>query len=401
LNFGLNLSAKMGRLPVLRRSQMNRRELLSVSAVLAFAPALTCAAGAKTTDGLRPIVTGLDHPWGMAFLPDGTALVTERRGQLRRIDVSARTLGEPMVGLPDVAAEGQGGLLDVVLDPAFSQNRRIYLTFAEQRDGGAATAVYRARLSEDHTRLDDGSTIFRQNVAADGGRHFGARLVFDRDGHLFVTTGDRGYLSNEAQNPASHIGKVLRITTDGAAAPGNPIRAGWAPEVWSLGHRNIQGAVLHPETGQLWTAEHGARGGDEINTPQGGQNHGWPVITFGRDYSGEAIGSGTAQDGMEQPLHYWDPSIAPSGMAFVTGTSYPAWSGNLLVGALAGQHVARLTLSGRQVTAEEKMFEGFARIRDVVQAPDGYVYVLTDESAPDGGLYQIAPGGEAAATGSN
>jgi aldose sugar dehydrogenase len=380
---------------------MKRRQFLSAPLLLGLSLSLSHPALAQTQDALLPVVTGLDHPWGMAFLPDGSVLVTERTGQLRRVDVATRKTGPAISGLPDVATQGQGGVLDVVLDPAFAQNRRIFLSFAEPRDGSAATAIFRARLSDDHMRLEDGVTIFRQSVAAEGGRHFGSRLVFDREGQLFVTTGDRGYLSLEAQNPSSHIGKILRLTVDGAAAPDNPNRPGWAPEVWSMGHRNVQGAALHPETGELWTAEHGARGGDEINTPKAGKNYGWPIITYGRDYSGEPIGIGTAREGLEQPVHYWDPSIAPSGMVFVEGDAYPAWRGSVLVGALAGQHVARLTLAGTKVTAQEKLFGGFARIRDVAQAPDGYLYVLTDEAAPGGGLYQIAPDQDITATSGN
>jgi aldose sugar dehydrogenase len=231
-----------------------------------------------------------------------------------------------------------------------------------------------------------------------GTHHFGSRLVFDRDGHLFVTTGDRNRLRAESQNPANHIGKVLRITTDGAAAPGNPVLEGWAPEVWSIGHRNVQGATLHPETGQLWTAEHGAKGGDEINIPGAGKNYGWPVITYGRDYSGAAIGEGVEKAGMEQPLHYWDPSIAPSGMRFYTGDKYADWKGSLFVGALAGEHLARLTLAGGKVTAEEKLFEGIGRIRDVVQSPDGYLYVLIDAGEPAGALLRVAAPGDVTAT---
>jgi aldose sugar dehydrogenase len=288
--------------------------------------------------------------------------------------------------------------LGIAIDPEFNSNRQIFVSFAEKREGGNVTAVFRARINNANTALEEGKTIFRQSLAAESGRHFGSRLVFDRDGHLFVTTGDRGFLSDEAQNPASHIGKVLRITRDGAAAPGNPNLPGWAPEVWSIGHRNLQGATLHPETGQLWTVEHGARGGDEINTPHAGKNHGWPVITYGRDYSGAKIGVGTAKDGMEQPVHYWDPSIAPSGMTFYTGDAYPAWKGNLFVGALAGAHLARLTIANGKVTSEEKLFQDFARFRDVVQGPDGRLFVLTDEATPDGGLYVIAGPGDVTST---
>jgi glucose/arabinose dehydrogenase len=343
-----------------------------------------------TNPSLVPVVSGLDHPWGLAFLPDGNALVTERPGNLRHVTMPGGKLSEPIIGLPDLEVTGQGGLLGIAVDPDFANNRLIYLSFAEPREAGNSTSVFRAKLSVDNSALEEGKIIFRQNVAADSGHHFGSRLVFDRDGHLFVTTGDRNVLRELAQDPSTHIGKVIHITRDGAPAPGNPSLPGWAPEIWSIGHRNIQGAALHPETGALWTAEHGARGGDEINTPEAGKNYGWPVITYGRDYSGAKIGEGTAKEGMEQPLYYWDPSIAPSGMAFYTGDAYPGWKGNLFVGALAGQLVARLTLDGNKVVSEQRLFEGHARFRDVVQGPDGKLYLLTDEPEPDGALLVIS-----------
>ena len=376
---------------------MKRRYFLLALPPLALLPLVKWPAPAAFTPELVPLVKGMDNPWGMAFLPDGSLLVTERSGQLRRITLTDNQLSAPIAGLPNVDDGGQGGLLDVALDPDFPSNRRVYLSYASPGDTGSATAVFRGRLNVEMTALEEGREIFRQNMAVASGRHFGSRLVFDREGHLFVTTGDRGSKSEEAQNPASHIGKVLRITVDGAPAPGNPGLPGWAPEVWSIGHRNAQGAALHPDTGQLWTVEHGARGGDEVNTPQAGKNYGWPVITYGEDYSGAKIGDGTTKDGMEQPLHYWDPSIAPSGMAFITSDLYPGWKGSLMVGALAGSHVARLSVSGSSVTPAEKLFEGFARFRDVVQGPDGRIYVLTDDSAPDGGLFVIAPPGEVTA----
>jgi glucose/arabinose dehydrogenase len=355
--------------------------LIALAAALAAWLLMPRAADLPLTNpSLVPIVSGLDHPWGLAFLPDSNALVTERPGNLRYITMPDGKLSEPIAGLPELDVEGQGGLLGIAIDPDFASNRFIYLSFAEPREGGNSTSVFRAKLSADNSTLEESKIIFRQNVPAESGHHFGSRLVFDRNGHLFVTTGDRNMLRDLVQDPSTHIGKVIRITRDGAPAPGNPSLPGWAPEIWSMGHRNIQGATLHPETGALWTAEHGARGGDEINTPEAGKNYGWPVITFGRDYSGEKIGEGTAMQGMEQPLHYWDPSIAPSGMAFYTGDVYPGWKGNLFVGALAGQLVARLTLDGNKIVSEQRLFEGHARFRDVVQGPDGRLYLLTDES---------------------
>lgn len=363
--------------------------------LIASAGALALPSIAQAQSGPAPlaIAKGLDHPWGMAFLPDASVLVTERPGRLRLVNLDSATIGTPIEGVPEVAAEGQGGLLGIALDPDFASTRLVFISYARPVEGGSATAVFRARLSDDKTRLEDGKVIFTQNTAAATGQHFGSRLVFDRQGHLFVTTGDRGRLRDKVQDGSSHIGKILRITREGAAAPGNPQVAGWAPEVWSLGHRNVQGAALHPATGELWAVEHGSRGGDEINISRAGMNYGWPVISYGTEYSGGKIGEGTERQGMEQPLHYWDPSIAPSGMAFLTGDLYPGWKDSLLVGALAGSHVARLTLSGEKVAAEERLFEGFSRFRDVAQGPDGRIYVLTDEPEPNGGLYVIpAPG---------
>lgn len=338
---------------------------------------------------LVPVVKGLDFPWGLAFLPDGNALVTERSGRLRHVTMAQRKLSEPVSGLPAIAVAGQGGLLGIAIDPDFPDNRFIYLSFSEPRSGGNSTSVFKARLSEDNRRLQEGRVIFRQNTVAVSDVQFGSRLVFDRTGNLFVTTGDRSVLRNKAQDPSSHVGKVLRITRDGAPAPGNPGLPGWAPEVWSIGHRNMQGAAINPATGALWIIDHGARGGDEINAPEAGKNYGWPVISYGREYSGKKIGVGTAKEGMEQPLYYWVPSIAPSGMAFYTGDAYPGWKGNLFVGALAGQLVARLVLDGKKIVSEERLFEGYARFRDVVQGPDGRLYLLTDEPEPDGAMLVI------------
>lgn len=375
-----------------------KRRLLILLPLLAVVPFV--ASGA-TPEGLLPIAKGLDHPWGMAFLPDGSLLVTERPGRLRRVTLTDNAMSEPIAGVPEVDTGGQGGLLGIAIAPDFATSREVFLSFAEKRDGGNVTAVFRGKLSADHSKLENGKIIFRQALAVDSTRHFGSRLVFDREGYLFVTTGDRGDLPDEAQNPSSHLGKVLRITRDGEAAPGNPRLQGWAPEVWSIGHRNIQGAALHPVTGQLWTAEHGAKGGDEVNTPQAGRNYGWPVISYGRDYSGAKIGEGVAKDGLEQPLHYWDPSIAPSGLAFLTSDVYPAWKGSLFVGALAGEHLHRLTLDGMKIVGSEKLFEGFGRVRDVVQGPSGHLYILMDESAPSGAIYQIAGPGDVTATSGN
>jgi glucose/arabinose dehydrogenase len=341
---------------------------------------------------VETVARGLDHPWGLAFLPDGRMLVTERPGRLRLVSPDGR-ISEPLTGVPAVVARGQGGLLDVALDPGFAQNRRIYLSFSEDRgNGGAGTSVLRAQLDPSGSTLLSSQIIFQQEPAHSGRNHFGSRLVFDREGLLFVVLGDRFDLRDQAQNPQNHLGKIVRITTDGRPAPNNPFvsREGARPEIWSIGHRNIQGAALNPATGELWTAEHGARGGDEINNPQRGRNYGWPVITYGVDYSGARIGEGTAKSGLEQPIYYWDPSIAPSGMAFYTGDKFPAWRGSVFVGALAGRLLSRLETTGNRVTHEERMLQGLSeRIRDVRQGPDGFLYLLTD--AADGRVLRVRP----------
>lgn len=338
---------------------------------------------------VETVATGLEHPWGLAFLPDGRMLVSERPGRLRIVDADGK-LSRPITGVPSVMARGQGGLLGLALDPAFAQNRLVYFSFAEPRSGGNGTSVGRGRLNEQGTALTNVEVIFRQMPTISSNMHFGSRLVFDRTGALFVTVGERYSQRDQAQNPANHLGKTIRIRPDGGVPTDNPKKQGWAPEVWSIGHRNVQGAALHPDTGQLWTAEHGARGGDEINTPKAGLNYGWPVITYGVDYSGAKIGEGTAKPGMEQPLFYWDPSIAPSGAAFYTGPVWPAWKNSLFVGALAGQMLVRLSTQGETVTGEERLLTTIGeRIRDVVQGPDGFLYLLTDED--NGKILRVRP----------
>ena len=341
------------------------------------------------------IAKGLSHPWGLQFLPDGRFLVTERPGRMRLVSRDGR-LSPPLAGLPTIYANGQGGLLDVALSPDFATSQRIYFSFAEPRGGGGAngTSLARARLVREGEggRLDGVEVIFRQEPSHASSAHFGSRIVFMPDGSLVLTLGDRYVLRDEAQNPGNHIGKVVRLTPDGAPYAGNPKRDGWRPEVWSIGHRNVQGAALNPATGKVWTIEHGARGGDEINVPDAGRNYGWPLITYGRDYSGAKIGEGTAKAGLEQPVYYWDPSIAPSGAAFYTGILVPQWTGNLFVGALAGQALHRLVLDGEKVVGEEVLLKDLAqRIRDVRQGPDGALYVLTDDS--NGQLIRVAPRG--------
>src|SRR6478735_1446801 len=338
---------------------------------------------------VETVASGLESPWGLAFLPDGRMLVTERPGRLRIVETDGK-LSRPITGVPSVMARGQGGLLDVTLDPAFARNRFVYFSFAEPRSGGNGTSVGRGKLNEQGTALTGVEVIFRQMPTISSNMHFGSRLVFDRTGALFVTVGDRYSERDQAQNPANHLGKVIRIRPEGGAPADNPKKQGWAPEIWSIGHRNVQGAALHPESGQLWTAEHGARGGDEVNTLKAGLNYGWPVITYGIDYSGAKIGEGTSKPGMEQPLFYWDPSIAPSGATFYTGQIWPAWKNSLFVGALAGQMLIRLSTQGETVTGEERLLTTLSeRIRDVRRGPDGFLYLLSDDA--NGKILRVRP----------
>lgn len=322
------------------------------------------------------VAEGFDHPWAMAFLPDGRFLVTERVGRLRLVTPDGR-ISPPLEGLPEIDTVQQGGLFDVVLDPDFATNRLVYLSYAERGPGGTGTAVARGRLGEG--RLEEVQVIYRQEPKLDGGEHFGSRLVFSREGYLFVTLGDRGQ-RDRAQDLSVALGKIVRIRPDGSVPPDNPFvgRPGARPEIWSYGHRNVQGAALHPDTGQLWIAEHGPMGGDEINTPRAGRNYGWPVVTYGVDYSGEPIGEGTSKPGMEEPVFHWNPSIAPGGMTFYTGDRFPQWHGRLFVGSLKFGSLSRLDLDGEQVVREERILEGLPRLRDVRQGPDGFLYVLTE-----------------------
>ena len=383
----------------------SRRRLLRIAGRSALLPAIGGVSGAviparAQSPGapaalqldVRRVAGGLEHPWSLAFLPDGTMLVTERPGRLRRVTPDGR-VSEPLAGVPEVQARAQGGLLDVVPGPDFARDRSVFLSFAQPSRDGARTAVARASLSPDGAGLRDLKVIFAQKDDPSGGHHFGSRLVFARDGTLFVTLGDRFGPRDRAQDLGSHLGKIVRIRADGSVPPDNPFagRAGVLPEIWSYGHRNVQGAALHPDTGALWTHEHGPQGGDELNLGKAGANYGWPVITHGREYvTGFRIGEGTERDGIEPALHQWTPSIAPSGMAFLTSERYPGWRGSLFVGSLKFRLLVRLALDGNRVVREERLLADLShRIRDVRQGPDGLLYLLSDAS--DGQLLRVEP----------
>ena len=340
---------------------------------------------------LEPLVSGLEHPWGLAFLPQQQGfLITERPGRLRWLDTAGR-LSPPLAGVPAVYGKGQGGLLDVALSPDFARERWVYLSYAEVgEDGQAGTAVGRGRLAVDNSALEDFSVIFRQTPKLSTGAHFGSRLVFDTQGYLFITLGDNNQRA-AAQDLDKLQGKVVRLHADGRVPADNPWvgQAGVRAEIWSYGHRNPQGAALNPWSGQLWTHEHGPRGGDEINIPKAGKNYGWPLATHGVNYSFLPIpeAQGKVVAGTEPALHVWAKSPALSGMAFYDGERFAAWRNNLFIGALAGQALLRLQLDGDRVVHEERLLQGKARIRDVRQGPDGYLYLLTD--AADGQLLRL------------
>ena len=337
------------------------------------------------------IADGLEHPWGLDFLPGGDAIVTERSGSIRIL--SNGELSDAIDGVPDVAARGQGGLLDIAVSPDFETSGLVFFSFSEPGEGGAGTAVARGKLIRDGSaaRLDDVRVVFSMNKKTGAGQHFGSRLVFAPDGTLFATTGDRGQ-GDRAQDIADHAGAVIHINADGSIPADNPSPDGskFAPEIWSKGHRNLQGATWDPLLNALVTVEHGAKGGDELNRPEAGKNYGWPVISYGENYSGAKIGVGTAAEGYEQPLFYWDPSIAPSGMVSYQGQMFPEWNGDLIVGSLKFALVSRLVRDeAGTVTSEERMFEGeFGRVRDVNLAPDGSIWLLTDED--DGAIVRLS-----------
>lgn len=342
----------------------------------------------QTEFEIKLIAGGLQFPWGMAFMPDGNVLVTERIGQLRIITPDGR-ISEPIKGVPAVFSQKQGGLLDVALDPDFSKNRLIYLSYAESEGSKASTAVARAELVDGN--LKDLQVIFRQLPKTEGAVHFGSRLVFAPDGNLFITLGDRGDYMDEAQRLNTHIGKIIRIRSDGSIPADNPFinNPQAKPEIWSYGHRSVQGAAIHPKTGELWIHEHGPMGGDEINIPQPGKNYGWPKASYGSHYNGIPIKDEHAEQGFEEPIYYWTPSIAPSGMLFYTGNQFPAWRNSLFVGALVGRHVLRLSTEGKKILGGEQLLMQTLRFRDVEQGPDGALYLLTDEE--NGKLLKLIP----------
>lgn len=356
---------------------------------------MSCLTGAHAA-GVKPevLTDKLEHPWGLAFIGQGRMLVTERPGRMRLIESNGK-VGPPIAGLPEIDAGGQGGLLDVQTDSGFSQNRIIYFCYAEpaKSGGGNSTALASARLSDDEKKLEQVKVVFSQKPKTRSNAHFGCRIVEAKDGTLFLTLGDRYKLKEDAQKLDNHQGKVVRVNKDGSVPKNNPFvgKAGALPEIWSYGHRNSQGAALGPD-GRLWTHEHAAQGGDEVNRPEAGKNYGWPVISRGLDYGGGKIGEGLSEkEGMEQPVYDWNPSIAPSGMAFLRSDRYgKEWQGNLFVGALKFQYLARLVLQGDKVVKEEKLLQDMKqRIRDVREGPDGLLYVLTDHD--NGQLIRLQP----------
>jgi len=368
---------------------------IALISIAAPAAAQTAVATREHALRITTVTEGLEHPWAVAFLPDGRMLVTERPGRLRVIGKDGRLDPEPVSGLPRVDAQGQGGLLDVALHPQFAANGWIYWTYT-QRDaaGDNGTELARGRLTgtPGAHRMTEVQVLLRMAPKSRRGQHFGSRLVWDRDGRLFMTLGDRGEMER-AQRLDDHAGKILRLTDDGRPAPGNPFErsAGARPEIYSLGNRNVQAAALHPASGALWAAEHGPQGGDELNLIRAGANYGWPVVTFGVNYvTGTRIGEGTERAGMTQPQRHWSPSPAFSGMTFYTGERFARWRGDLLLGALRGQSVIRVRLDGERVVEEEVMLRGHVgRVRDVRTGPGGFVYLLTDQ--PNGALLRLEP----------
>jgi glucose/arabinose dehydrogenase len=352
----------------------------------------TRISGVKTQTAYQSVILtrNLSSPWGIAVLPDGRLLITEKGGDMKIVSTSG-AVSPAITGIPEVNASGQGGLLGITPDPHFATNRMLYWCFSEKNPGGNLTAVAKGKLSADEKTIENATVIYRAEPAFNSSLHYGGRIVFDKTGNLFISTGERFDMRSrpQAQWLNSALGKVLHITTDGKPAPGNPFlnNANARPEVYSYGHRNVQGLAIHPATGELWQDEFGPRGGDEVNIIKPGKNYGWPTITYGREYSGEKVGEGIQQKpGLEQPIYYWDPVISPSGMCFYTGDNIPEWKNNLFIGALSGQHIDRLVIKNNRVVGEERLLAGEGqRFRDVQQGKDGALYAITDQ----GRLYCI------------
>ncbi|WP_062063137.1 PQQ-dependent sugar dehydrogenase [Cellvibrio sp. OA-2007] len=364
---------------------------LCMAAITPFVSAKTLSVTTETGSiQVKTIVEGLENIWGMAFLPDGSMLVTERRGRMRIVSADGK-VGKPLTGLPDIYAQGQGGLLDVVLAPDFASSKKIYFSYSEPGKGGNSTAVSFATLNGN--QLEHVTRVFSQQPKINSSAHFGSRLVWAPDGTLFITLGDRYSEKDKAQTLDNHQGKVVRINADGSIPKDNPFvkTPGALPEIWSYGHRNMQGAAINPTTKELWTGEHGPQGGDELNIDRAAKNYGWPVITYGENYGGGKIGEGTHKEGMEQPNYKWVPSIATAGFIFYTGDKFPQWKNNILLASLKDKTFVRLVVEGEKITKEERLLskELDQRLRHVVQGPDGLVYLVTDESKAK--IYQLSP----------
>lgn len=355
-------------------------------------PGQTRIGGVQTSTAFQAtvITTALSSPWGITSLPDGRLLVTQKGGSMRIVTAEG-TAGSAITGIPSVNASGQGGLLGLCIDPDFASNRMVYWAFSENVAGGSITSVAKGKLADSETAIEGATVIYRSNTPFNGNLHYGCRVLFDNTGHLLVSTGERSSTATRqlSQSVTSSLGKVIRITTDGQPAPGNPTfaQAGALPELFSIGHRNPQGLAIHPVTGDVWLSEHGPRGGDEINRLKAGANYGWPVITYGIEYGGQTIGAGIQQQaGMEQPVYYWDPSVSPSGMTFYSGNRIPEWQNNLFVCSLSDTHIVRLVIENNRVTGEERLLAGEnQRFRDITQGTDGALYAITD----GGRLYRI------------
>jgi len=360
---------------------------LATSAFGAAAPSSPQPAHEADPFTLTTVAKGLQNPWGLELLPDGRFLVTERPGRLR-IVAKDGTLSEPLGGVPEIFARGQGGLLDITLSPNFAQDKLVYFSFSEPGDGGAGTAVARGKLTE--KALENVEVIWRQTPKVNSPNHWGSRIVFRPDGTLYITLGDRFNQRPLVNDMSTTIGKVVRINADGSIPKDNPFvgKAGVKGEIWSVGHRSVQAATLDPKTNQLWTVEHGARGGDELNHPEAGKNYGWPIITYGIDYSGVKIGEGTEKEGLEQPVYYWDPVIAPSGALFYTGDAFPDWKGDFFVGSMQPGGLVRLKIENGKVTKETRYIGNpKQRVRDIQQGPDGLLYIITD--SPQGQIIRL------------